>query len=350
MTGPARFSAILATMTFTLAFIVTVWLSPAAAQTGFSSFSPPDAGTRNGQGTTPLRVNQRGVIAGFYVDSNNLPHGFLRLPDGEFVEFDAPHITSTTVTGLNDNNQVVGYGTKTNLHGYLRYPNGRFAAIAAPGSTDTIPNAINNAGEIAGTWYDSAGLHHGFLRDAGGNYTSIDAAGAGTSEHQGTFGIVISPSGDVGGFYQDANDVYHGYLRDISGNFSSFDAPGAGTKASSGTFPNAINVNGEVTGYFVDDSLATHAFVRDPSGTITVFDAPGSDLTLANSINDSGEIAGDWASGSFGRGFLRDASGKLRVFTAPVPRTNTHLTGINNQDRITGYYVLANGCNGGFLD
>jgi hypothetical protein len=330
--------------------ILALCISPLAAQTRFSSFSPPDAGTRKGQGTTPLRVNRGGVIAGFYVDSNNLIHGFLRMPDGTFTEFDAPHFTSTSVTDLNDNNQIVGYGSDTNLHGYLRYPNGRFVAVQVPGSTDTLPNAINNGGEIAGTWYDTAGLRHGFLRDTAGNYTLFDAPGAGTSEHQGTFAQAINTSGEVSGFYQDASDVYHGYIRDGSGNFTSFDAPGSGTKVFSGTLPGAINLSGEVTGFFVDDNLVTHAFVRDSSGTVTAFDAPGADLTLANSINDNGKIAGYWTSNGAARGFLRDATGKLRTFSAPIPKTTTYVTGINNSDRITGYYVLANGCNGGFLD
>lgn len=325
-------------------------ISPLAAQTGFISFSPPDAGTRKGQGTIPLKVNQKGVIAGWYVDSNNLSHGFLRMPDGTFTEFDAPHFTSTSVTNINDNNQVVGFGSDTNVHGYLRYPNGRFVAIQVAGSTDTLPNAINNGGEIAGTWYDAAGLRHGFLRDTAGNYTLFDAPGAGTSEHQGTFTQAINTSGEVAGFYQDGSDVYHGYIRDASGNFTSFDAPGSGTKVFSGTIPDAINLSGEVTGYFVDDNLATHAFVREASGVVTAFDVSGADLTLSTSVNDAGKIAGDWSVGTSYRGFLRDGSGTLRSFVAPVPKTSTHLTGINNNNRITGYYVLANGCSGGFLD
>jgi len=41
-----------------------------------TTFDPPGAG--GFQGTQPQAINPRGLIAGYYTDSNNVFHGFLR--------------------------------------------------------------------------------------------------------------------------------------------------------------------------------------------------------------------------------------------------------------------------------
>ncbi len=55
--------------------------APLAAQT-FTSFDAPDAGHGVIQGTVPWAINQHGVIAGYYIDSSNLVHGFVRTSAG----------------------------------------------------------------------------------------------------------------------------------------------------------------------------------------------------------------------------------------------------------------------------
>ena len=45
-----------------------------------TEFDPPGAGTGAGQGTTIQYINAWGAISGWYSDSNNVNHGFLRLP------------------------------------------------------------------------------------------------------------------------------------------------------------------------------------------------------------------------------------------------------------------------------
>jgi len=46
--------------------------APLAAQT-FTSFDAPDAGHGVIQGTVPWAINQKGVIAGYYIDSPHPP-------------------------------------------------------------------------------------------------------------------------------------------------------------------------------------------------------------------------------------------------------------------------------------
>ncbi len=65
------------------------WLPAfAAAFSGFvtgaegeiTTFAVPGAGTAVNTGTYPTGVNEAGVIAGYYTDSNGVSHGFLRIP------------------------------------------------------------------------------------------------------------------------------------------------------------------------------------------------------------------------------------------------------------------------------
>jgi hypothetical protein len=41
-------------------------------------FDAPDAGAFSFQGTTPTGLNPAGVTTGYYIDANNVAHGFLR--------------------------------------------------------------------------------------------------------------------------------------------------------------------------------------------------------------------------------------------------------------------------------
>jgi hypothetical protein len=55
-----------------------------------TTFDAPGAGTGANQGTIAGDLNDLGVIAGYYIDANNVSHGFLLNPDGTFTTFDAP--------------------------------------------------------------------------------------------------------------------------------------------------------------------------------------------------------------------------------------------------------------------
>jgi len=48
------------------------------------------AGTSAGQGTTPVGITDFGVIAGNYIDANNVGHGFVRAATGKITTFDPP--------------------------------------------------------------------------------------------------------------------------------------------------------------------------------------------------------------------------------------------------------------------
>ena len=63
------------------------------------TFDAPGAGTGAGQGTQPNAVNSAGVVAGWYLDDNNVWYGFLRTPDGKIITFSAPGAGTGTYQG-----------------------------------------------------------------------------------------------------------------------------------------------------------------------------------------------------------------------------------------------------------
>src|SRR5260221_3774381 len=54
------------------------------------TYDDPAAGTGQYQGTFATTINPGGVIAGYYLDVNNVYHAFVRASDGSFANFDAP--------------------------------------------------------------------------------------------------------------------------------------------------------------------------------------------------------------------------------------------------------------------
>jgi hypothetical protein len=87
-----------------------------------------------------------------------------------------PAVASTTVTGINNNGDIVGYFTNTSNHsyGFVRSfpPSGEIdTLIAPPGSVDTYLTGINNSDEVVGYYIDSSGQKHAFV-ETGGNYAT----------------------------------------------------------------------------------------------------------------------------------------------------------------------------------
>jgi len=205
----------------------------------FITFDAPGAGTGPGQGTSGIHINPAGAITGYYLDSGDVSHGYVRAPGGTVTTFDAP-----------------GAGTGPNQ--------------------GTIAFSINPAGATAGIVRDSNIVRHGFVRDRNGAITTFEAPGAGTGPFQGTRVLNINPAGTTAGFLTDANDVNHGLVRDSNGAITTFDAPGAGTGPGQGTVTESaacVNAAGAVVGNYTDASDVLHDYVRAPSGTITAFDA-----------------------------------------------------------------------------
>ncbi len=364
---------------FMLLFTVAA-ASAADAQNQTSSF---DAATKSkiikfnvpgAEGTFPLPINAKGWIAGYYIDSSNVYHGFLRSPGGTFKTFEAPGAGTdkhqgTFAYSLNTARDIAGYYIDSSgvYHGFLRSPGGTFTTFDAPNAGTHIgqgTEAVNidpSGTTIAGYYIDSSSVVHGFVRaPKTGTITEFSATGAGTHIGQGTFTAGadgINPSGAIAGWYVDAKNMYHAFLRAPTGKITPFKVPGA---SGQGTYSDGINPSGAIAGSYLDASNVYHGFLRAPkTGHITTFNVKGAGTgsgqgTFAENINTGGDTTGQYIDSSYvNHGFLRLSNGHITTFNVPgagtdrgqgtVPECN------NTADAITGYYLDSSGAVHGFL-
>ncbi|HTR25726.1 MAG TPA: hypothetical protein VMI10_17250 [Terriglobales bacterium] len=295
-----------------------------AATGAITEFHAPDAGSSQNQGTFPLAISSKQVIAGMYADSSNAYHGFVRSATGAITEFDAPGAGTgghrgTTPTSINTGGVIAGaydtgtYQTTSVWHGFVRTAKGAITSFDAPGAGTgdkqgtQPPISINTGGVITGTYRDSNYVYHGFVRTKAGAMTSFDApgAGSGSGQHkglqfQGTIPTAINSKGVIAGVYSDANFANHGFVRAADGTVNAIDIPGEGGAGTLGILPTSINTAGTIAGLYSDSNGAVHGFVRSNKGVITTFDVPGAGSsgfpqgTGAFSMNTKGTIAGTY--------------------------------------------------------
>lgn len=366
--------AVLAVLTFT---------AHASAQR-IITFDVPDAGTAAGQGTLAYVLAPEGWIAGTYIDSKGVYHGFLRDPYGFIKRFDVPGMGEgpgqgvVEVKGITPSLEIVGSILDANnvVHGFLRTLLGKFTTFEAPGAGSaafqgTGGLSVNAGGTILGEYFDANNESHAFLRAPDGVITEADAPGEGTGPYQGSWPANISGINREGasvGEFVDANYVYHGYVRWPNGNFNEFEAPDAGV--NTGTLSLGIDPTGEISGVYIDADYVFHGYVRDPDGTITEYEVPGAGtgtyqgtnacwfISCFGSINDAGTIAGFYVdSNNVFRGFQRTRDGSITTFHVPGAGTvgcsggcqGTQPMDINDWGAITGYYTDKNNVVHGFL-
>jgi uncharacterized membrane protein len=227
------------------------------------------------------------------------------------------------------------------IRGFLRDAQGAFTPIDAPDAVETQPYGVNNRGQLVGSYADAQQGFHGFLLDAG-VFTTIDAPDATGS----TFVFDINERGQLAGVY-DLDG--HGYLQDRRGNFTTIDHPegfvGRGNSEQGG-----INNRGQIVGNYRDATGTVKGFLLDKQG-FTSIEVPGALRTIAAKINDHGQIVGAYGtlddSVVPGHGYLW-YKGVLTTIDVPDAR-HTQAFDIDNHGRIVGEYQDAAGMFHGFL-
>ena len=127
-------------------------------------------------------INDLTWTVGAYLDNNSVWHGWIRAPSGVITTYDAPGASTTAGT-----------------------PQSNPCNLSASGGTRIY--GINDHGEIAGHFWDSSFVEHGFVLSPGGNFTLIDVPGA-ISTSLGS----LNNLGQVDGHYIDPNCNYLGYI------------------------------------------------------------------------------------------------------------------------------------------
>ena len=285
-------------MTFTLpglrplrplvpAIVLCLAAQPVAAQSAVT-FSVPGAYT-----TQPLKVNNKGVVAGLYASSDVAGGAFVRDAKGVISTI---HLADGTgfapYMGLNISGTVVGAYLSTTVvaRGFVRTPDGDITPFDIPGAGITVLTDINDRGAMVGAYLDA-------------------------TLSQGA-GFIVSPRGEI---------------EEVTG-------PGGHLYV-----PTAINTAGAITGLIQapDGTAILGAFHRDARGEMSVIEIPSQPLDPAGThvevevvspagINAAGTVTGEYrlteragtaviATGF--RGFLRHPDGSVETFAHPDSRT-----------------------------
>jgi hypothetical protein len=224
----------------------------------------PNAGTAAFQGTFATNITDDGEVAGFYIDSSNNYHGFIRSPHREFTTVDDPNANNGTYIaleqGLNNRGAVVGwYNVGSVSYGFVREPDGKFVTIEPLASAlFTLVGGINSAGAMAG-YFGTATSASGFLQKRDGQTVLFNVSGP--DGEFGTVAFTLNSRDEVTGESVDANGADHGFIGFPNGYIKTFDAPNAGTGSNQGTRPTTINDAGQVVGWVLDSNNVAHGFI-----------------------------------------------------------------------------------------
>lgn len=262
-----------------------------------------------------------------------------------FLQIDVPGSTSTTATGINNLNQIVGwYTTDTSSGTGFEYNDGAFlnVNIGVPGGSFTQPLAINDTGSIVGV-YGAASGSEGFLLNGSGYSLVAGPSGSTAAEATG-----IDDYGDIAGWYQNTSGQTQGFLLSGStGTYTTVAVPGASATEITG-----INSLGGVVTGIADLSTGEAGFFYFygvPTPEYFSFALPPALTVNSMSINDLGEIGCTYADFSgLTHGCLSNGFTFSHV-DDPNGIGTTSLAGLNDNGVAVGSFVDANGVTHGFV-
>jgi uncharacterized membrane protein len=241
------------------------------------SFLPP---ATNG---TPVALNDLGGIAGTFLDSKNVAHGFL-LYQGRLTTFMFPGSTGTSVSDMSRNGIIVGgYSTKDGKgHAYMVHAGG-FRTITLPGfpNSDLTVTGVNSNGDVVGTINSDTLPVNGFLL------------------HNGKVTILSFPGADV-------------------------------------TQPTSINDEGVVVGGYLVQSVNSNPAFMWKDGVFSNIKPPDSipePFVFANKISNSGVVVGSYQPESGGTGFALE-NGTYTKIDAPAGFEDMSILAVNKFDNI----------------
>lgn len=258
-------------------------------------YLPFDVPAEFGAYTTAYGNNDWGAIVGNFGAPDESVHGFLF--DGHhFVDIVLPGSAGDhgSLSDINDFGVAVGGFTDAETeigHAYLRTWKGAITVLPdpAPNAVSTEASGINNFGTIVGTFFDTDGGAHGFIRRFG-HSTVFDYPDAVRTRLNG-----LNNRGEIAGQWSDADRHQHGFV--LAGRHTRpVEFPGAVNTRATG-----INDLGKVVGFYDDTDGVTHGFVF-AGGQYTSLDFPDAPDTAAFGINNWGVIVGTYD--EFSRGMV----------------------------------------------
>ena len=262
---------------------------PAAAHAAtLVAVTPPPGAVQ----TIVFGINLSGVIAGSYIDSSNVTHGFFGPLNQTYTSFDyGGTSTGTAARALDDDGNIVGFAPGPNLYvgtEFLRQKDGTIVTIEKNGvALDGVAQGVIKQGiESTGDYVTNTntGVRTGYLASNGVYQTdvSLDLNELTTNPR------AMNKFGTLAGFYLEQNDkTTHGFILK-KGIVRIVDADHSGTTSLEG-----INRQDVAAGQVIDSSGNPHSFVfENRTGIFTTINVDdGSKEQQAWGINNHGWVA-----------------------------------------------------------
>ncbi len=244
-----------------------------------------------------------GTIAGSYVDSGGVTHGFYGTIDGNYTSFDLSGQPSTQARAISgDGKFITGFSNITDVHcnfpeWEMRVANSKIEQIKK-GQTLLFGEVqgLNGSGEFAGDYCDTGGsgtifgeLGHNFKWDS---KVTTPFTSAYTGER------AVNDAGTIVGFYVDPDTALQVGTVIEGGVTSQVTYP---DPSENYTVLEGVNNKGLASGQWQDTSGIVHGFSYDiGSSTFTEIDDPNAaSFTQPWGVNKSGLIAVSSDAGSY---------------------------------------------------
>ena len=236
----------------------------------FTTYDFPDS-----QGTYFYALGNDGTAAGHYQDSDGLYHGVI-LKDGELRRYDFPGAVQTEIYGLSDATGALT-GNFIDADGVRRGFSGD-TIVERPGASATYADFVSFVGNVVGSYVDTEGTYHAYMRSPVGRFLSIDLPNATNLEYFFLHGLNNARA--VVGRAKAVDDVPRTYVGSPL-NLQELHFPG-----SISTEGWNINQDGSVVGHYDSADGRRHGFIaRLTPEAVSDYFGNVFNVTLAKGLN-----------------------------------------------------------------
>ena len=288
-----------------------------------------------------------------------------------YAKIDVPGATATEARGINNFGQIVGYyKTTTCVDQFVsvptchtkgfKYVKGTFTKLMVPNSISTSIMGVNDLGDLVGFYIKSDGSLHGFIWYHTNVVKTIDFPNPPLAGSP-TIPFGINKAGVVvGGLWSPGAQYPFNGWKWVNGKFTLVDPfqQGYPPPAACCWSVNGIANNGSMVGQGFSFDF-NQSWFKQGSDVDYFMDTPagqnGSD-TFATGVNDSADVVGyhnrGWLAKKIELGEGTGDSGEVKPTFVPISFPGAQITfpmGINDVRGIVGTYVDSTGKQHGFL-
>ena len=260
-------------------------------------------------------------------------------PQYKFIEIPLP--SPAEALGISDSGLVTGAYVNPVTGGWTSFVLKRgdlSTGIEIPGATDTILGPANIWGVESGNYGNETNQRPVFRDIRRGTFTPLpEIPGMPFNEDNGIndFGHGVGVAYASGDINVGGNGVGMNWFWD-GRDYSFFTVPGSEVNGAS---VGGLNDWDQISGYYVDSTGTPHGFVKNGTN-YTTLDVPGAIFTLANAINNRGEVPGLYLDASGYHGFLWSHGEYFTVDTDIAGADGVEWFGINDNGDLAGFTEL----------